>query len=197
MNQQGKRSFVLLGLTALASGLLCQLVGLYMLSAGLIFGVALAVYFVWYEHYRSAARVVAFVLASAAAFPLALNAVEPLMKIFPPEQRWVDTTRLLVGAPAGAGCIGAFLVLAAGLLFLGPEKPIWNSLGKALMWCVAGGVLVLIAAALDAMTHRGLLSADYPFLFVFWQPGMALLLGALLSRPSEALKTAEGSPTPA
>lgn len=149
---------------------------------GFTFGVALAAYFVWYEGQRNAARVAGFVCACAAAFLAALRSAGPLMAVFGIEAA-TESGRVKIPMSAffAGGCVGALIVLAAGVFLLGPQKNIGRSIGMIVLWSLGGGFLGVIGAAVDVIRTDGVGGSMYP-LFIVWQPGVAALLGLLLEQ---------------
>src|SRR6266550_1681133 len=167
-NQPARSSVMLLALAGLGSALFTVMVTLagYSLrtSEGLDFGVALAAYFVWYEGYRNSIKLIAF----------------PLLIVFASMSS--DTIEMPI--LFGWGCVGAFIVLAAGIFLFSPRSVTWKSLAMVSLWSLGGGVLGAIAIVPDAvLQHRN----NYPWFLLIWQPGAAMMLGLLLERERRAL----------
>lgn len=186
MCRPARSSVAVLAVAGLASAVFTVGVGVagYFLraSVGFTFGVALAAYFVWYEGHRNAARVVGFVCACTAAFPAALRSVGPLMAVFGIEAA-TESGRVKIPMSAffAGGCVGALIVLAAGVFLLGPQKNIGRSIGMIALWSLGGGFLGVIGAAVDVIRTDSVGGSMYP-LFIVWQPGVAALLGLLLEQ---------------
>lgn len=144
MAQPPRNSIPLLALAGLGSALFTLVVASAgfseRISVGFIFGIALAAYFVWYEGYRDSAKMAAFVGACTVAFPAALSSVVPLMIVF---QVHVSMVSGKVDTPMpvffGAGCIGALIVLAAGILLIGSQRVTRNFLGVIVFGPLAAG----------------------------------------------------------
>jgi hypothetical protein len=190
MNQPARSSVLLLALAGLGSALFTVIVAsagyLQRISVGLNFGIALAVYFVWYEGYRRWKKMLGFIFACAAAFPAASAAGFPLLIVFPMHAS-MSSDRLDFPIPIffAAGCIGAFIVLAAGSFLLGPRRFTWKFLGTLSLWSLGGGFLGVIGTPTDVISTHGY---NHMFLlFLVWQPGVAILLGLLLGRERRAL----------
>ncbi len=183
-NQPARSSVMLLALAGLGSALFTVMVTLagYSLrtSEGLDFGVALAAYFVWYEGYRNSIKLLAFICACIAAHRAAVLIAFPLLIVFASMSS--DTIEMPI--LFGWGCVGAFIVLAAGIFLFSPRSVTWKSLAMVSLWSLGGGVLGAIAIVPDAvLQHRN----NYPWFLLIWQPGAAMLLGLLLERERRAL----------
>jgi hypothetical protein len=78
------------------------------------------------------------------------------------------------------GCVGAFIVLLAGMLLFGPAEMRGDTLGLAFFGALAGSILGLLGGELDRAVgpHR---AGDFgASVFFVWQSGIALILGLLL-----------------
>jgi FtsH-binding integral membrane protein len=183
MNQPARSSVMLLALAGLGSALFTVMVTLagYSLrtSEGLDFGVALAAYFVWYEGYRDSIKLLAFICACIAAHFVAALIAFLLLFVF------VSMSRDTIEMPIyfGWGCVGAFIVLAAGIFLFSPRSISWKSLTLISLWSLGGGVLGAIAVGPYAVRSKYL----WFFPPLVWQPGTAMLLGLLLERERRAM----------
>jgi len=182
---------VLLATTGLASAVLTLVVPFKTdfteFTVGFVFGVALVVYFVFYEGHRNPAKIAAFVCVCTAAFPLSESVAYRLVEIFHVNAS-MGSARLDIPMPVffGAGLIGALPVLAAGMFLFGPRNMSWASLGRVLLWSIGGGFLGVLGGGADGILTHGTYN-KMPLLFIIWQPGAALLLGLLLIRDRETL----------
>src|SRR5260370_32585633 len=146
MNQPIRSSLVALAVAGLCSALPTAAVTLKAdfaeFSVGFVFGVALAFYFVVWERYSNPAKIALFIIVCTAAFPAAQHSAWELYRDFPSKLS-MGSARLDIPMPVffGAGCAGAFLVLAAGLFLFGPRNIDWKSLGMGLLWSIGGGFL--------------------------------------------------------
>jgi len=191
MNQRTRNSLVLLAATGLASAVLTLVAPFKTdfaeFTVGFVFGVAVAVYFVFYEGHRNPAKIAAFVCVCTAAFPLSESVAFRLVEIFHVNGS-MGSARLDIPMPVflGAGFMGALPVLAGGMFLFGPRNMSWASLGKVLLWSIGGGFLGVVGGGADGILTHGTYN-KMRLLFIIWQPGAALLLGMLLIRDREAL----------
>lgn len=171
-------------------------------SVGFIFGLALAIYFAIREGERNPAKIVAFLGACTAAYAAAMFSAFRLDSIFVANNP-MGASRLDIPMPVffGAGCVGAFIVLAAGIFLFRPQDISWNSLGRVLLWSLGGGVLGVMGGGADGLRTRGTFN-NFWLLFLVWQPGAAALLGLLmnherklLTAPSQAISEPAEPPT--
>jgi hypothetical protein len=191
MNPSVKSSIPLLAIAGLASAgfILSDFIrgdfGQY--YVGFTFGLALAIYFVLREGVRNPAKIVAFLAACTAAYEAAVSTAVGLERIFPANGS-TGSAGLDIPMPVffGAGCVGAFIVLAAGIFLFGPREIRWDSFGRALLWCLGGGLLGVLGVGADGLRTRGTYG-NYFLLFLIWQPGAAGLLGGLLNRERKLL----------
>ncbi len=206
MNQPTRSSFVLLAAAGLVSAAFTLVdpfkADVAQFAVGFVFGAALAVYFAIYEGHRNPAKIAAFICACTAAFPLSESAAFRLVELFHVNGS-MGSARLDIPMPVffGAGFMGAFPVLAAGVFLFGRRNMTWASLGKALLWSIGGGFLGVVGGGADGFLTHGTYHKML-LLFLIWQPGAAVLLGLLLNREREALAAssssiskADGSPT--
>ncbi len=197
MNQPIRSSLVALAVAGLCSALPTAAVTLKAdfaeFSVGFVFGVALAFYFVVWERYSNPAKIALFIIVCTAAFPAAQHSAWELYRDFPSKLS-MGSARLDIPMPVffGAGCAGAFLVLAAGLFLFGPRNIDWKSLGMVLLWSIGGGFLGVLGAGADSILNHGT-SNKMSLLFLIWQPGAAVLLGLLLNRERKALAASSAS----
>jgi hypothetical protein len=170
-------------------------------SVGFIFGLALAIYFAIREGERNPAKIVAFLGACTAAYAAAMFSAFRLDSIFLPNNP-MGASRLDIPIPVffGAGCVGALIVLAAGIFLFGPREIRWNSFGRVLLWSLGGGILGVLGGGADGLRTRGTYH-NFWLLFLIWQTGAAALLGLLLNRerklltaPSQAISSAPENP---
>jgi hypothetical protein len=172
-------------------------------SVGFVFGVALTVYFVLREGLRNPARILAFLAACTAAYIASVSSGFWLAFTFPGEGD-SGSARMNIPMPVlfGAGYVGAFIVLAAGLFLFGPRRISWDSIGRVLLWSLGGGVLGVLGGGADGLQTWGPYH-EFLLLYLVWQPGAAALLGWLLNRERKLVATpsqivtasAETSPT--
>jgi hypothetical protein len=150
------------------------------LGIGFLFGGALAVYFVVCENYRRPAKIAGFICACTAAFPASVLSIFPLMAEFP-TQDTMSSPKIDFPAPEyfGAGCVGAFVVLAAGVFSFGRRNLNWTSTRRILLLTIGGGLLGVAGGRAGSARTNGTYH-DMVLLFLIWQPGAAMLLGALL-----------------
>jgi hypothetical protein len=141
-------------------------------TVGLAYGTAVALYFVLIEGCRNVLKIVAFIASSASAFLVAFFFATSLFDKLP---NGSDSARIRIPATVfeGAGFVGAYLILAAGLYLFGPRSPSWWSWLRLLIWAIGGAVL----GGLGATPDGTLIS----LLYLLWQPGVALLLGLMLA----------------
>jgi hypothetical protein len=156
-------------------------------SVGCAFGLALAIYFVLREGVRNPAKIVAFLAACTAAYAASMSSGFELVGIFPANGD-MGSGRWDIPMPAffGAGCVGAFIVLAAGVFLFGPHDIGWNSIGRVLLWSLGGGVLGVLGGGADGLRTQGTFN-KFLLLFLVWQPGAAALLGWLLNHERKLL----------
>jgi hypothetical protein len=205
MNQPTRSSVVLLALAGLGSALFTVATtfkgDVAEFSVGLVLGVSLAIYFVVYEGYRTPGKILTFICACTAAFPAAQFSAVGLLFVFPGDASG-GSAKFDIPVPVffGAGWIGAFLVLAAGTFLFGPRNINWKSLRMVLPWSIAGGLLGVAGGGADGIRTHGTYH-EMLLLFLIWQPGVAILLGLLLSRerrslavPSTPFPIAQGVP---
>ena len=191
MKQRTRNSLALLATSGLASAVLTLVVPFKAdfaeFTVGFVFGVALAIYFVFYEGHRNPAKIAAFICVCTAAFPLSESVAYRLVEIFHVNAS-MGSARLDIPMPVffGAGLIGALSVLAGGMFLFGPRSMSWASLGRVLLWSIGGGFLGVLGGRADGILTHGTYN-KMPLLFIIWQPGAALLLGLLLIRDRETL----------
>jgi len=191
MNQRTRNSLMLLAATGLVSAVLTLVApfktNFAEFTVGSVFGVAVAVYFVFYEGHHNPAKIAAFVCVCTAAFPLSEFVAFRLVEIFRVNGS-MGSARLDIPMPVffGAGCMGALPILAGGMFLFGPRNISWASLGKVLLWSLGGGFLGVVGGGADGILTQGTYN-KMRLLFIIWQPGAALLLGLLLIRDREAL----------
>ena len=145
-------------------------------GAGLIFGLALSVYFTLYEKRRDFGKMAVFVILCGAAFPLSVlvggNIGEHLASAWSLQSTFESQKSFLALSFTSAGFIGASLVLTAGVFSLGPSESTRRdpllSLMRALICSFGGAALGFVAAWFQSAV------------FLVWQPGVALILGMLL-----------------
>jgi hypothetical protein len=173
-----KTSLLLSAIAGLTSGVLTVVVPLHVplyIKAGLLFGLAMATYFVFYEKCRSFAKLGVFVLMCTSACPI--SAISGYFA-----DRFLtggDLSGTLNGSGANlpapalffAGFVGASLVLVTGMFVLGPQDKDFPSLVRVLVWSTVGGVL-----GLSELLGSG------SVLFVVWPTGVGLALSAMLAR---------------
>lgn len=196
MNPPIKSSLVLLAIAGLASAALTLGnfipgdLGQY--SVGFTFGLALTIYFVLREGVRNPAKIFAFLAACTAAYQAAVSTAVGMDRIFPATGS-MGSARLDIPMPVffGAGCVGAFLVLAAGLFLFGPRDISGDSIAKVLLWSLGGGLLGVLGGGADSLRTKGTYQ-NFFLLYLVWQPGAAALLGWLLNRERNLLT----SPSP-
>lgn len=183
MDRPMKTSLLLSAIAGLTSGVLTVVVPLHVplyIKAGLLFGLAMATYFVFYEKCRSFAKLGVFVLMCTSACPI--SAISGYFA-----DRFLtggDLSGTLNGSGANlpapalffAGFVGASLVLVTGMFVLGSQDKDFPSLVRALVWSTVGGVL-----GLSELLGSGFV------LFVVWPTGVGLALSAMLrTLPTES-----------
>jgi hypothetical protein len=156
-------------------------------SVGFIFGLALAIYFALREGERNPTKIVAFLGACTAAYAASMFSAFRLDGIFRASSS-MGSSRLDIPMSVffGAGCVGAFIVLAAGIFLFRSQDISWNSVGRVLLWSLGGGVLGVMGGGADGLRTRGTYN-NFWLLFLVWQPGAAALLGLLLNRERKLL----------
>lgn len=137
-----------------------------LLFLGAIFGVAIAVCLRIFFGLRSIWKTIAFIAASAVAYPLSFLAAEFTYDSWLEHQAgsMVFLLDFFVG-----GFTGAFIILAAALFLLCPHVKARSVFINAACWSVVGGLLGIIGVA----------AGNFWFTLV-WQTGMAVLLGVVL-----------------
>lgn len=190
MNPTIKSSLPLLAIAGLASAAftLANFVhgDLGQFSVGFTFGLALVVYFVLCEGVRNPAKIVAFLAACTAAYIASVSSGFGLESTFPAEGNMGSGMNIPMPVFFGSGCVGAFIVLAAGLFLFGPREIGWNSIGRVLLWSLGGGALGVLGGGTDGLRTWGT-SHEFFLLYLVWQPGAASLLGYLLNRERKLL----------
>lgn len=182
MTQPTRGSVVLLAFAGLGSALFTLATpfkgSVAEFSVGFVLGVSLSIYFVLYEGFRNPGKILTFICACSAAFPAAQFSALGLLFLFPSDAS-AGSAKFDIPMPVlfGAGWIGAFLVLTAGIFLFGPRIINWKSLRMVLVLSIAGGLLGLAGRDPNKMLR----------LFLIWQPGVALLLGLLLARERRSL----------
>lgn len=143
-----------------------------LLFLGAIFGVALAVCLWIFFGLRSIWKTIAFVAASAVAYPVSFFAAGftydntlGLSWLRNQAGHIVFQYIFFVG-----GFAGAFIILAAALFLLCPKLKVRWVFIKATCWSVVGGLLGIFGATVGNF-----------WLTLVWQAGMAFLLGLVLS----------------
>ena len=146
---------------------------------GVVFGVAIAAVFMLHSGVRSPAKLIGFVAASAAAYPISI---------------WSGMTTLVLGKgypgsqAAGhqdmpmffiAGSVGALIIFLAALALFGPKKSTWRSTARPFYWSLIGGLLGVIgslvsAAGQSTQVHDNGEGVQDPVLSAIWQTGVAL-----------------------
>jgi hypothetical protein len=167
----------------MAAGLVSALIAVNFLKhpalLGAVYGIAIVLCLVLFAGIRTPLRIVTFILACSAAFPLSIFGAI-VLKFGRPQGMDSSLFNLFVG-----GCIGAFVVLLFGMLLFGPEKMRGQSLGVAFLCSFGGGILGLLGGALNLALgeHRSGDRGSYlgPWVFIIWQCGVALMLGLLLA----------------
>lgn len=191
MNPPLKSSLLLLAIAGLASAgfTLAEFVrgDLGQYSVGFVFGLALVIYFVLREGLRNPAKMIAFLAACTVAYEASVSIAVGLERIFPANDD-MGSARLDIPMPVffGAGCVGAFIVLAAGLFLFVPRETSWKSIGRVLLWSLGGGVLGVLGGGADGLRTRGTYHNSF-LLYLVWQPGAAALLGLVLNRERKLL----------
>jgi hypothetical protein len=177
---------VLAGLCSALVTIMAALGGVNVLkiAVGLIFSLVLTIYFAVYEGHRNLAKIAVFIGVCTAAFPISMRLAFWLFGHASVEGAG-GTAGLDVPAWVflGAGFVGAFLVLGAGRFAFGPRNVNRVSAVRVILWSIGGGLLGVVGSGEDP---RSLF-----LLLLFWQPGIALLLGLLLvqERKQEWQKT--------
>jgi hypothetical protein len=176
MTQPTRSSVALLALAGMGSALLTSAIPFKAFfaefSVGFVFGVSLSFYFVVYGGFRNPGKILTFICACTAAFPAAQFSAVGLLFVFRSDASAASANfDLPMPVLFGAGWVGAFLVLTAGIFLFGHGTINWKSLRMALVLSVAGGLLGLAGRDPNKMLR----------LFLIWQPGTALLLGLLLA----------------
>jgi hypothetical protein len=162
---------------------------------GVLWGLALIVYFLAYEKYRNPIGLFLFLFVSASAFEASVGIASRLTGGY---------QAIAMGAPYvalpsllflfTAGSAGAFMVLAAGIFVFGCGGFRWKSLANVLLGSAAGGFLAVLAGfAGDKMplaARSGPMDFGIATVFLLWQPGVAGILGLVLNadrRPTPSL----------
>jgi hypothetical protein len=183
-NESNRASLKALTAAGFVSSVLCVFLGNadnHALLPGAIFGISLAIYFVVAEDFRTPFRLLAFVCACSASYPLSMwGAVGSGIALNPVLGDLTELKR--AGVPLifmfVAGWIGAGIVLFCGVLLFGPAELRRKPLGTTFSCTLVGGLLGLSGAEID----RLLLPSQFTQagVYVIWQTGIALLLGLLL-----------------
>jgi hypothetical protein len=187
VNQSGRTSVMLLTGAGFASSVLCALLpNSDPKLLGAFFGILLALYFALYEGVRTPLRLVIFICACSAAYPLSMFGAFGFGLIFhsltasSSQSNEIPLIYMFVG-----GSIGASIVLISGMVLFGPPRATDKAWGATLLGAIGGGMFGLLGGAIDRMagpvnnnTETGV--------FVVWQTGVALVLGALLDMARES-----------
>lgn len=150
-----------------------------LLTVGLVYGTAIALYFVLVEGCRNVLKSAAFIASSTSAFLVAFFLAGSLFEKLP---NGTDPARIRIPTTVFecAGFVGAYLVFAAGLYLFGPKSPSWSSSLRLLIWAIGGAVLAGLGAAADGTLIDSSHNRSF-LLYLIWQPGVALLLGLMLA----------------
>ncbi len=175
-----RHTFMPLAFLGLLSGLLtCFIVKNYsdiLISPGIFFGVAIALFFVISERKKAVGKIVGFIVLSAIAYFAAFWITFLVFILAGAANPSSPPTSTLLGFLVGGAC-GAFILFFAAKASL---SPFGNR--KWYLFTVAGGLLAsfswLIGWIIGGTTHH-FAFALYS-LYVLWQMGMALVLGAYI-----------------
>ena len=171
---------------------------------GAIFGVMVSAYFAIFLRYRSWAKLLAFVAATVVGYFVAVWLTVLTVMGFARSELSREAS-FFVGMFVG-GTVGGLITLITAQLFLSVRRKWKAALGAATMWSLAGGGLGAAGWALGGSVGKALWLALYAMrltftdadveaairtqtvnvfsLFVLWQPGMAAILGWLVSKSS-------------
>ncbi len=158
------------------------------LSPGLVFGLAIAGYFVWREDERAFGKLFLFVSTCFAAFASSVIVIWQLNGVYPFQRGLATMGSADFDIPVPliftSAYLGAFLVFAGALLLFFPQINQWKSLGIALLCALAGGTLGIIGWKLGDFAAKALKfgGLELTLLYVVWQTGVAILLGVLVAR---------------
>jgi len=148
---------------------------------GITYGIAIAFYFIVFERLRSVQQVALFIFVSTCAYPAAEFTAFALYDKFPGNHP-ASTNSQDLGVPLPiffvAGFLGAFLVLFAALYLFCAHLKDLRVLKLALLGALAGGVLGMAGWWIGTLIFP---STPQPLLFLIWQPGVCLVLAALLA----------------
>jgi len=218
----GILSWALLALLALTSAILCiappSLGGwLEVLYVGTVYGILLGVYFVTCRGIRSAPRLIAFVVVSAVAWPIAyFGSFEAAGHIPGGIVHHGDAVYPAFPLIAFGGALGGAALLIPVILLLKPSSVSWRAaFVKALLGIllsgIVGGIAWELGPTLGSAIWALLPTAPLPqpesygmaALFFVWQPVIALFIGWATSesRKSVPIQTSEvksevGAPAP-
>lgn len=175
-----------------AAGLVSAVISInfknHLLIQGAIFGVVIVLYLVLFEGILTPVRFAAFLFACTASFPVSILGTI-VFGIRTSQSTDISLFELFFG-----GGVGAFVVLLSGILLFGPPQMRGEALGVALLSSFGGSILGFLGGALNIALgqHR---SGDVGYtVFIFWQSGVALILGLLLAWGKKRWEPAPGTP---
>jgi len=155
---------------------------------GLVFGLALTAVLAVLDGVRSPLKGIAFLAASTAAFPFsiftAFYATALLQQFGWTQNASFNSPRAFdVPLPAvfAAGAVGALVVLLAAFFLFGPSPAGGRNVAALVAAALAGGALGEVGwmvSSAEATTYRD--PFDSIALYLLWQTGVALSLGAAL-----------------
>jgi hypothetical protein len=172
---------------------------------GVVFGVAIAAVLVLHDGMRSPLKLLGFVAASAAAYPLSIWAGMVSSVVLTNGK--LDSRETTGGIPiAGffvAGCLGALVIFLAASAVFGGANETRRSIGRPLFWSLIGGALGVVGIlASDTLQTARTQSNDDAIqdnvLSAIWQTGVALCTAFVLraDNRSAAGKSASTLPPP-
>lgn len=176
-----RTSAAVLTAAGLASAVLCIAEpGGSQLVQGATFGIAIVAYFALFEGYRAPYRFLALVCACSAAYPLSILGGLGVRALF---QWLVDPSAQSDSIPLfylfAGGSIGACIVLFSAIILFGPMRMSPAAVGATVVAVFLSGFLALTAGAVGRRLGRST-NFSQATVFVFWQTGVAALLGFLL-----------------
>ncbi|MGP0072259.1 MAG: hypothetical protein ACLPWF_10025 [Bryobacteraceae bacterium] len=150
------------------------------LYPGLIFGIAVAGVFGLHGGVRSPLRLIGFVAASAAAFPISVYGAlwtTPFVRdLWPGYSDWAKSAVVPLPSIFIAGVIGAFIIFLSAFLALATVNVSLHGVVRPACLALGGGVLGTIGwvSAGAGQSPQNLLKSAA--LYVIWQTGVALCI---------------------
>lgn len=185
MNTPERTSLTLLTGAGFASSVLCVFLSnndYHFLLPGALFGTTVALYFALAEDFRTPLRLLAFLCACSASYPLSMFSAFGYAIVI---HQLTGTPALIndLGVPLIdifiGGCVGACVVLFSGILLFGPSAMSRWVIGAIVLCTVGGGVLGILGGEIDRQLSPANNNTQAG-VFVVWQTGVALMLGLLL-----------------